>query len=185
MPIRTPEDFGAAIRRARKRQGMTQAEKGAVASKALKVHRVTPDGLVLLGSIDGETRSFCYDQAYLSQPDAGPISVALPPSRPFSAPAYDIVPATIYERFSTRLAMKMGDASEINEVTPRDILLVADAVGLPRKTVAKMARELPRQARWALHELQARCGDTGVAYWGDRLDGDMTARMDVLEAVDA
>ncbi|MDJ1121946.1 helix-turn-helix domain-containing protein [Olsenella sp. YH-ols2217] len=26
MPIRTPEDFGAAIRRARKRQGMTQAE---------------------------------------------------------------------------------------------------------------------------------------------------------------
>lgn len=92
-------------------------------SKALKVHRVTPYGLVLLGSIDGET--------------------------------------------------------------PRDILLVADAVGLPRKTVAKMARELPRQARRALHELQARCGDTGVAYWGDRLDGDMTARMDVLEAVDA
>lgn len=104
---------------------------------------------------------------------------------PRLAPAYDIVSTTVYERFSTRMAMKLGAASDINEVTPQDVVLMADAVGLPRKTVATLARELPARARQTLHDLQARCGDESVVYWGDRLDEDMTPRMDVLEAVRA
>jgi len=97
------------------------------------------------------------------------------------APAYDLVPTTVFERFSHEMAMAIGSHRIIDEVTPEDLSLLARDLGLAPRMVRGFAAKLIDVTLPALFE--AAHGNTwteALHHDAENLADDMTSRLEVL-----
>lgn len=102
------------------------------------------------------------------------------------APAYDLVSTTHFQRFTRTMGMKIGSASVIDDVTPDDIRLLADDLGLAHPLMRSIATELATKItpslRSAATALNAQ-GRTMAPYIADEMEEDIEPRRLILENI--
>lgn len=101
------------------------------------------------------------------------------------APAYDLVCTTVYPRYSRRLAMCLGDAEAIDEVSPSSFERLSLDLGMSVSCLKSAASPIVQNALHALMEVAGNEGGVLLAstpYVADDLVEDVLPRRDVLAA---
>ncbi|RDB63833.1 type II toxin-antitoxin system HipA family toxin [Gordonibacter sp. 28C] len=98
------------------------------------------------------------------------------------APVYDLVSTTRFDRFSRAMGMRLGGASVIDDVKADDLTKFGETIGVDRRELAEIARELAEAVTGALRA----AGDEQpqfpeLPYVADDLLEDMAPRLDVLD----
>lgn len=98
------------------------------------------------------------------------------------APAYDLVPTTVFERFSRSMSMAIGEHRVIDDVVPGDFALLAGDLGLAASALRRMARELTDRIVPAVMAAGEKDMPSGVSLEFDAEDlvDDMFPRLEVL-----
>lgn len=68
------------------------------------------------------------------------------------APAYDLVSTCVYDGLTTRMAMRIGSASDINRVCQEDLLAMAGTAGISRRLLETVVEETTGSLRAVLPE---------------------------------
>ncbi len=100
------------------------------------------------------------------------------------APAYDLVPTAIFERFSKSMGMAIGEHRVIDQVEPGDFTLLAEGMGLTEGALKRIARDLVGRivpAVMAAGDLNTPAGDS-LSFDAEDLVDDMAPRLKVLSA---
>lgn len=101
------------------------------------------------------------------------------------APAYDIVPTTLFDRFSRQMGMRIGRHGIIDEVIPEDFVELANELGISEELLRRTAKELCDALPRSIDEegeRQARTGFEALAYDAENLIADMLPRKATLES---
>lgn len=100
------------------------------------------------------------------------------------APAYDLVSTTHFERFSRAMGMRIGSASVIDEVSPRDILGFGSEIGMNRLDLANICENLVETVPGAIEAASKTAPDfKALPYVAWDLCEDMSERLSVLDRV--
>lgn len=100
------------------------------------------------------------------------------------APAYDLVPTAIFERFSRSMGMAIGEHRVIDQVEPEDFSLLAEDMGLTEGALKRIARDLVGcivPAVMAAGAVDTPAGDS-LSFDAEDLVNDMAPRLKVLGA---
>lgn len=101
------------------------------------------------------------------------------------APAYDLVSTTAYARFSTSMGARLGTTREIGDVTPQDLRLAAEDLGVTEAFLRKVAGELAVQVYPSFRRAAARLDAQGfdlASYISDNIEEEISSRVAVLAA---
>lgn len=107
------------------------------------------------------------------------------------APVYDILCTTIFEvapgvpRWSRRMGMRLGNATEIDDVKAEDFALLARDLGIGRRAMIRLCREIGEGAIDAIIEAGERLAfvSEAIPFEAEDLLADMSPRLAVLRAV--
>ncbi len=100
------------------------------------------------------------------------------------APMYDLVSTTRYPNFSRNLAMKIGGAQTIDDVTPGSLATLAHDLGIAQSALRRFARDIVNNLIGAINSV-GKGGEGPVLastpYIGDDLIEEAVPRIEVLE----
>lgn len=102
------------------------------------------------------------------------------------APAYDLVSTTHFQRFTRKMGMKIGSASVIDDVTPGDIRILADDLGLAHPLMHSIAADLATKITPSLQSAATALntqGHTMAPYIADEMEEDIEPRRLILENI--
>ena len=100
------------------------------------------------------------------------------------APAYDLVSTTYFPKFSRDMAMRLGGARSIDEVTPRTLSNLAQELGITTAALRHLGKRIVEHAEQAI--THAGDGDYGTVlastpFVAEDLLEDMAPRLQILE----
>lgn len=99
------------------------------------------------------------------------------------APPYDLVSTTHFQRFTRQMGMRIGDAIDIDEVTPSDLRILASDLGvalpLMRTIAATLADKIDAALRTAGTSLESQ-GHAAAPYLADEIDEELQSRKRIL-----
>lgn len=101
------------------------------------------------------------------------------------SPGYDFVCTTLYPKFSRRLAMRLGNAEEIDEVSPDSLRVLAKDLGITVAALQAIARPIVERTRTAIEAAgDGECGEVieSTPYVADDLLDDIAPREAVLKS---
>lgn len=98
------------------------------------------------------------------------------------APAYDIVSTTFFPRFSTRMGIALGEAADIRDVKPEDVIVAGRQLGVGKRAVQRIAAEIAASLVPAIEkaasELEGQHPAAASIAWD--LEEDIAPRVEVL-----